>query len=84
MGLNALDQPLDGWLPVVERLLLKDVDALPAALKPAPIGPSVGQHDGPQPAPAGEMDQGCVNTGHQAVGTKPVGGVDKTAKLAGR
>ena len=54
---NALDQVLDGGLPVKESVLLEDVDVLPAPLKPAPIRPTVGQHHGALPTPTGEMDE---------------------------
>ena len=65
------------------RMLLEDVDVLPTSLNPASVRPAVRQHHGSLSTPAGEMDEGGVDAGHQGVGTEVLGGVDKAAQCVG-
>ena len=55
--LYAFYKSLDGGFPIEECVLLQDVDVFPAPLKPAPIRPTVGKHQGSVPAPAGKMNE---------------------------
>ena len=74
---KPLDESFYWWLPVKECLLLENVNALPAAVEPAPIRPVVSQHHRFQAAPAGKVDQRGIDAGDQGVASKVFGRIHK-------